>query len=119
MRGKKEIKPSRRRSEVAKSKPKSPEVVKVKWRGGLIGGRGTSPLWKMGGTSPSLENWKDLFHGKIRAQLYRGITSNSFYLIYKNISLRRHRSLLICGSFITFRDNLKVGRGTTFATPTL
>ena len=64
MRGKKEIKPSRRRSEVAKSKPKSPEVVKVKWRDGLIGGRGTSPLWKMGGTSPSLENWKDLYHGK-------------------------------------------------------
>ena len=52
-RGKKENKPSRRRSEVAKSKPKSPEVVKVKWAGGLIGGgRGKSPPFSRGGTLP-------------------------------------------------------------------
>ena len=69
MRGKKEIKPSRRRSEVAKSKPKSPEVVKVKWRGGLIGGGG-SPLWKMGGNFPLPRKLEGLIPGeKIRAQL--------------------------------------------------
>ena len=68
MRGKKEIKPSRRRSEVAKSKPKSPEVVKVKWRDGLIGGGGDIPPLENGGDFPlprkleGLIPWKKLGH---------------------------------------------------------